>query len=337
MLTKRKEDILKIIVGEYIAKGAQVSSESVARKGLGVSSATIRNEMTELEEEGYLIQPHHSAGRIPSDHGYRYYIKSLMGEVSLPPEEQRLIRHLFHQVEDELEQWIPLAAAILSNTVHSVAIVTLPKAVRSRLRHLELVSLQDHLALLVLILWEAKLKQQLLTLGEPVSQEDLSAIAQRLTTAYVGLIGPQIAAQDLELSPLEEQVMKVVAQIMQAEESEEYEEPYVEGLRHILDQPEFSSRSKTAEIAEAFEQKGQLRSFLPQVATGEGVQVLIGSENPWDAIRHCSVIITRYGVPGEVIGAIGVVGPTRMRYDRAIPTVRFLSTLMSELVSELYG
>ncbi|MFC1994485.1 heat-inducible transcriptional repressor HrcA, partial [Chloroflexota bacterium] len=273
MITTRKGNILKVIVGEYIANGVPVSSKAISARGLGVSSATIRNDMIELEEEGYLTQPHTSAGRIPSDQGYRYYIKSLMGDVYLSPEEQRLIRHQFHQVKDDLEEWIRLAAAILSTAIHGVALVTFPKDVKSRLKHLELVFINDHLILLVMVMWEAKLKQHLLSLEEGASQEGLSAIARKLTSNYGGLSTSEIAARSVELSSLEGEVMRTVVQLMKAEEVEEYEEPYVEGLRHIIDEPDFSWSGTTAAIMEVFEQKGLLRAFLPQVVSGEGLQV----------------------------------------------------------------
>ena len=337
MLTRRRDRILSIIIGEYVSRGVPVSSEVVARKGLGVSPATIRNEMVELEEEGYLVQPHTSAGRIPTDKGYRHYIESLMSYARLSQEEQFLIRHQFHQVERAVEEWTRLAAAILSGIVHNVALVTRPKPVEARLKHLELVSLQELLVLLVLVLREAKLRQQMLTLEETVSQEELNASARKLTLAYAGLTASEIAAKDLKLSPLEEQVIKTVGQLMKDEEGEEYEEPYIDGLRHMLRQPEFASSDKIAAIMEVLEQKSLLKSFLPRVLTGEGVRVVIGRENKENVMRDCSVILTRYGIPGEVGGAIGVMGPTRMEYQRAIPTVSFLSTVMSELVSELYG
>jgi heat-inducible transcriptional repressor len=337
MLTRRRDRILSIIIGEYISKGVPVSSDVVAKKGLGVSPATIRNEMMELEEEGYLVQPHTSAGRIPTDKGYRRYIESLMGYARISRDEQFLIRHQFHQVEKAVEEWTRLAAAILAGMVHNVALVTLPKPVEARFKHLELVSLQELLVLLVLVLKEAKLRQQMLTLEENVSQEELSASARKLTSAYAGLTASEITDKELRLSSVEEQVMKIVSELMQDEEEEEYEEPYIDGLRHMLRQPEFASSDRIAAIMEMLEQKSLLKSFLPRVLTGEGVRVVIGRENEENMMRDCSVILTRYGIPGEVGGAIGVMGPTRMEYQRAIPTVSFLSTVMSELVSELYG
>jgi heat-inducible transcriptional repressor len=337
MLTKRRENILGVIVAEYVANGLPVSSESVARKGLAASPATIRNEMLDLEEEGFLSQPHTSAGRIPTDKGYRHYIESLMGDVQLPEAEQKRIRQQFHRVEGHVEEWTRVAAAILSRLVRNVAIVTLPKPYESRFKHLELVALQDFLALLVLVLREAKLRQQLLPLEEAATQEELSATAQKLTAACGGLSGAQIVGMEMELSRLEEQVVGTVVRMMQAEEEEAYEEPYVDGLRHILGQPEFATSSRLPAIIGLFEHRKLLKALLPQVLTGEGVSVVIGKENKQDVMRDCSVVITRYGIPGEVGGAIGVMGPTRMRYNVAIPTVCFLSAVMSERVSELYG
>ena len=336
MLTARRADILNIIVGEHISTGLPVSSEAVARRGLRASPATIRNEMVALERDGYISQPHTSAGRIALDKGYRHYIESMIGDIQLPVVEQRQIRHQFHQVEGEIEEWTRLAAAILARMLRNVAIVTLPKPREPRLKHLELISLHEFLALLVLVLREAKVRQQVLALEESASQEELSASAQRLGATFSGLTTTEIWSKEMGLSPLEEQVVRAVAQIMQAEEEEDYDEPWVDGLRHILGQPEFTSSTRLAAIVELFEQRSVLRALLPQVLTGEGVRVVIGSENRRDVMRECSVVISRYGIPGEVGGAIGVMGPTRMHYERAIPTVGFLSSLMSELVGELY-
>lgn len=337
MLNRRRGDILNIVVSEYISTGLPVSSDAVARRGLGVSSATIRNEMAGLEEEGYLSQPHTSAGRIPLDKAYRHYIQSALGKVHLSPTEQRDIRHQFRRVESEVDTWARLAAAILSQAVRSVAIVTLPKPYEPRLKHLELVSLHEFLALLILVLREAKLRQQMLTLDEAVSQEELSAAAQRLTGACAGLTSGEISTLRSELSRVEGQVLRATVQIMRAEEAEDSEEPYVDGLRHMLGQPEFASGSKLAAIVGLFEQKSLLRSLLPRVDPGERVRVVIGKENRQEVIRDCSMVVSRYGIPGEVGGAIGVVGPTRMQYNRAIASVCFVSSVMSEMVGELYG
>jgi len=336
VLSDRKENILRIVVGEYVLMASPVGSESIVRRyGLGVSSATIRNEMAGLEEEGYIFRRHTSAGSVPSDKGYRYYVERLVEEEEIPLAERRMISHLFHQVEMELEGWNRLAASLLARMVHNVAVVTFPKAEEARFEHLELVALQEFLALLILLLGKAKLKQQLIAFEEATSQEELNAISNKLNSLFHGLTRSKIQAQILELSPVEEQVREVLAQIMAVEDERGYDEPYIEGMRHILAQPEFASGEKALDIMEVLENRTLMRSILAETRAKEGVKVVIGAENREDAMKRCSVVLTQYGIPGEVGGSLGVVGPTRMQYGRAISAVRYVGSLMSDLVAEL--
>lgn len=336
MLSSRKENILKALVGEHLIAAAPVSSEVLWRKHhLGVSPATIRNEMAELEEEGYLEQPHTSAGRIPSDRGYRYYIEVLMEETEVPEAQRLLIRHQFHQVEKHLEEWVRLAGAVLSRSLRNMALITLPKAAESRLKRIELVSLQDFLALLVLLLQETKLKQQMVAFEEATSQEQLSALANKINALYGGLTRSQIHSRAREVPPTEGSVIEAVVHLMEAEDAWEYEEPYFEGVGHLVNQPEFSTRKRMQEVVEVVEEKTLLRSLLPQLVREEGVQVVMGSETGKEAMRGFSMVVTRYGVLHKMSGALGVLGPTRMPYDKAIPAVRYLAALMTELTSEI--
>jgi len=336
MLTEREERILKIIVGEFISTAMPVGSENVARKHeLGISPATIRNEMASLEEGGYITHPHTSAGRIPSDKGYRYYVEALMEEMELPPAEQRTIRHLFHQVETDMEEGVQLAAAILSRVVRNLALVTFPKAALSRLRHTELVLIQEFLALLIVVLHEAKLKKQIVPLDQTASQEELSTIANKLNAAFEGMSSWQIAAKRLELSPLEEQVVRILMRILEAEDQQKYEDPYLDGLRHLLSQPEFAHSERMLRVMDMLEDKILSKSILTQAIAEGTVHVVIGEENTQESLRNFSLVLTRYGVQGEATGIIGVVGPTRMQYGRSISSVRYLGTLMSELVGGL--
>jgi len=239
MLFPRTETILKSIVGEYIAKAIPVPSEVIARDyELGISPATIRNEMAYLEQEGYIFRPHPSAGSIPSDKGYRYYVESLKG-VGLPLAERRLISHLFHQVERELEEWLSLSATLIAQLVQNIAVVTMPKSVDCRFKYLELVALQDSLVLVVLVLRGARVKQQLITFDQSMSQPGLTAIANKLNAAYSGLTSSQILAKAIELSTSERRVTDCLVKIMQAEDEQEYEKPYLAGVHFMLNQPEF--------------------------------------------------------------------------------------------------
>src|SRR3990170_5601380 len=190
MLTERRSALLNTIVEEYVDTALPVGSQYIVRKHrMPVSPATVRLEMARLEEDGYITHPHTSAGRVPSDKGYRYYVEALMAEEAVPWQEQETIRHQFHQAGGAVEEWLRLAAAVLAQAVHNIAVVTTPRAPASRLRHIELVSLQEFVALLVLVLQEARVLQRVLAAGESQSQDELTATGHRLTDLFEGLDG----------------------------------------------------------------------------------------------------------------------------------------------------
>jgi heat-inducible transcriptional repressor len=335
MLSPRTETILKLIVEQYIATAVPVPSQVLYDEyRLGVSPATIRHEMASLEEQGYLIRPHPSAGSIPSDKGYRHYVESLSG-VGLPLDEQRLIGHLFHQVEGEQEGWLRLAATLVARLAKNVSIVTMPKPPDCRFRHLELFALQDSLVLVVLVLHGARVKQQLITFETVISQPELTAAAKKLNKAYAGLTGSQILATGVELSPTECQLADCAVKVIQAEDEQEYDEPYLDGLHFTLSQPEFVDANRMLELMELVEQRSLLKAILPQKLGIHEVQIVIGKENRIEAIHNCSVVIGRYGLP-KAAGIIGVIGPTRMSYAYIIPTVSYLSSVLSLLAGKLY-
>jgi heat-inducible transcriptional repressor len=337
MLSPRQERILKSIVGQYIVRAVPVPSQSLLTDHeLGVSSATIRNEMAHLEEEGYITRPHPSAGSMPSDRGYRYYVDAL-NEIELPSVEQRLINHLFHQVERELEEWLSLAATITARLAQNMAVVTMSKPVNCQLKHLELVSLQDSLALVVLVLHGAKVRQQLINFDQAINQPELTAIANKLNAAYANLTRPQILAKVLELSPAEQQVTDGVLKMMLVEDEHGCEEPYCNGLHFMLNQPEFAHSQRILNLLELIEHRKLLKVITPAKLTSRQVQVVIGKENEAEVFHDYSVVVSQYGLPEGAIGTIGVIGPTRMPYARTISAVGYLSSVLSRMVAELYG
>jgi len=337
MLSPRTETILKSIVGQYITKATPVSSQSITNDSeLGVSAATIRNEVAYLEQEGYIIRPHPSAGSIPSDKGYRRYVESL-GDIKLPLAEQRLISHLFHQVEKELDEWLNLAVTLMAQMVHNAAVVAKPKPEACQFKRLELVSLQDSMALVVLVLGGAKVRQQLITFDRAMSQPQLTAIANRLSTAYSSLTGSQILAKDTGFSATEQVLTDWVVKVTAAEDEQEYEEHRLDGLHFMLNQPEFTHNQRMLSLMELAEHRNLLRSIVPPRLTSDRVEVIIGTENRTEAIRDYSVVISRYGLPQEAVGTIGVIGPTRMPYGRTIAAVGYLSLVLSGLVAKLFG
>jgi heat-inducible transcriptional repressor len=337
MLSARSETILKSIVGQYIVRATPVPSQSIINDfELAVSSATIRNEMMRLEQEGYITRPHPSAGSIPLDKGYRYYVETL-SDIELPLAERLLVSHLFHQVERDLEDWLSLAATLTAQLVQNVAVVTLPKPARCRFRHLELVAIRDSLALVVLVLHGAMLRQQLITFDQAISQDELTAITNRFNDAYAGKTRDKISAKKLKLSAAEQLVVDCLLKIMRDEDEQEYEHSSLDGLHFTLNQPEFRRGEGGQILMELVDGRNLMRTITPQKMTSSQVQVIIGKENRAETIQKCSVVINRYGLPEEAVGVISVVGPTRMPYARTISAVHYISSALSRLVAELYG
>jgi heat-inducible transcriptional repressor len=337
VLTPRSETILKSIINWYIDHAIPVSSQCLVHDyDLGVSSATVRNEMAFLEQEGYIIRPHTSAGSIPSDKGYRFYVGSL-DEVSLPISEQRMINHLFHQVEGRMDEWLSLAAAIISRLSQNTAVITVPKPADCQFRHVELVSIQECLVLLVLVLRGARIKQQLLNVESPVSQEELTEISAKMNQSYAGMTSSEIRTKGLTISPLIQVMTEHLARVMQDEDDQGYNQSYLEGLHYLFNQPEFIRNQRILAIMELLEHRGMLGTILPVAQDSKQVRVVIGTENKAEVAQDCSLVISRYGLPDEASGTIVVVGPTRMPYPRVISAVSFISILLSGLVAELYG
>ncbi|HNS39904.1 MAG TPA: heat-inducible transcriptional repressor HrcA, partial [Promineifilum sp.] len=208
-LTERQERILAMVVRSYIETGKPVGSKTLVEDyGLDYSSATVRNEFVALGEMGYLAQLHTSAGRIPTERGYRYFVQKLLGEFHLPLHERQMIRHQFHQARLELGQWMRLSAAILARTSGSASFITAPQARANRFKHVQLISTQGRLVLMVIVLFGGEVKQQMLTLAEPLPQSRLSAVAERLNGLFPDMDSEDIATciADSHLDTLENEV-----------------------------------------------------------------------------------------------------------------------------------
>jgi heat-inducible transcriptional repressor len=343
-MSERRRLILKLVVQEFIEHSAPVSSELITRKHtLNVSSATVRNELAALEDLGYLTHLHTSAGRVPTDAGYRYYVENLMDRTPLSATEQRTIRHQFYQVRTELDQWIQLAGAVLARTAQNASVVTPPRAYQARFKHLELIAIHDATVLLVLVLHDGTIRQQTLTLEAARSQDDLSRVAGRVNdrcrdamVARVEDVLQQDRGQQLE-DDLERQVLELVCRALHQFEDQLNKAIYSDGLMEMINQPEFSQIERVRQAIELLQGGKALGSLIPQALASAGVQVVIGGEHSRDEMREYSVVLARYGTGAEIAGVLGVIGPTRMPYPRTISTVRYISTVMSDLLSDLYG
>jgi len=339
VLTERQRAILRLIVQEYVASGRPVGSKNLAERGdLAVSPATIRHEMADLEAAGYVQALHTSGGRVPTDAGYRYFVHHLLGDVELPSSEQIMIRHQFRQVELRLEQWMELAAAVLARAAGNVSLVTAPRTATARLRHLELVALQPRLGLLILVTAEGSVRQAMVHWPEEAEQELLSPLADALAADLRGLSADEVAGRAEGTEGLARFVLDQTAAALRGLEAAERTEVRHSGLENILAQPEFGAGAAETRALLALLTGGAfLGALLPQVAAAPDVQVFIGDENPADELRRFGVVVSTYGVDGEIVGLLGVVGPTRMPYGRSISSVRYLARLMSDLMADLYS
>ena len=338
MLTARQQSILQTIVDEYVRTPLPVSSESVAQKiPETVSPATIRNEMAELEEEGYIARPHASAGGVPVDKGYRAYVESLAYVPQPSRRVQALIRRRFQQTHMDVEAWSRIATQLLAGLVRTMAVATLPRAAELRWKHLDLVQIQEFLALVIMVLQGSRLKQQLLPLKEPVTQDEMTRISNKLNTSFSGLSRHEIQARNVELTPFEESVTGISLKLLKKDQEEGIPLYHIDGLRHMFDYPELAAGSRAREIAEVLEDRQILWSILDQISDTDVVSVTIGKENKADILRPFSIVFAQYGVPSEAAGVVGIMGPTRMEYATAISNVAYLSSVMSEMVEAVQG
>ncbi|MEW6031228.1 MAG: heat-inducible transcriptional repressor HrcA [Chloroflexota bacterium] len=340
-LTERQQTILLLITRDYIDTAQPVGSKRLAEHyRLDLSSATIRNEMAALTEMGYLRQPHTSAGRVPTEEGYRFFVGQMVQQAELPEAIQHTISHQFYQARADVDQWMTLAASILAHQSQGVSVVTAPHAETVRFKHVELISTQGRQVLMVMVLAGGEVSQQILTLAEPVSQERLSQTTARLNGLLAGLALDAIAALPARSDALDQDILTlIVADIRRIGESTSGQ-IYTDGQTNLLAEPEFSESDGARRALRLFEERSTLKDLLARTSANSnvgGLQVLIGSEGGWEELRQCSMVLARYGVPGLATGTLGVLGPMRMSYARTIPTVRYVADLLSDMVNDTIG
>jgi len=341
-LSARRQQILRALIEEHVTSAAPVSSDAlVHRRGLQISSATVRNELSVLEELGLIYQPHTSAGRVPSEQGYRYYVQHLVGERLPAPDEQRLIDHQFYQVTLHIEEWLRLAVSIMARTVQNAAIASSAETGVTTVRHIEIVSLHDTVALVVLVTRGATVSQQVANLSGAASQDELSAVARKLTALAAGKMYEDIRMLMSSLAGVEQQVCSIVFDLLRRQDDQSSAVLYHDGLANLLSQPEFTRmptqearQERMRSLLQLVEGGNVLRDLVPHVMQRGSVQVLIG-EQQLDTMRDCTIILAPYGNRHGTSGIIGVVGPTRMDYGRTLGVVRYVSAILSALSDEV--
>ena len=337
-LTERQKKLLLLVIREYIELAQPVGSKYlVDHYHLDMSSATVRNEMAALTEMGFLRQPHTSAGRVPSEDGYRYFVSQMMHQAELPETIQHTIAHQFYQARPDVDQWMHLAASILAHQSQAVSMVTAPRAEQARFKHVELISTQGRQVLMVLVMLGGEVSQQILTLAEPVSQERLTQTTTQLNQVLTGRSVKEIAALPTRTDALEQDILTLILQDVRETAERVSGEIYLDGLTNVLAEPEFAESDDARRALRLFEERSMLQDLLARTimrSSVGGMQVLIGGDGGREELRQCSMVLARYGVPGLATGMLGVLGPMRMSYAKTIPTVRFVAGLLSDFVND---
>ncbi|MCC6613292.1 MAG: heat-inducible transcription repressor HrcA [Anaerolineae bacterium] len=335
-LTRRQEAILTLIIRAYTEMPEPVSSKSLVET-LNVSSATIRNEMQVLEQLGYVAAPHTSAGRVPTQDGYRYFVRQLLNTVDLDAVEQAYISQKLLSLPLATEQWMRQTASVLARTAQTGALVTPPMAEASRCKHVELISVQGRLVLMVLVLQGGAVHQQMLTLAEPVVQARLSEVAARINAVCNDLDANKVRLKGVHLGMLEREVTELIADLMEQADNNQLVAVYRDGLSELLGA--FQQNTEGAQQAlRVFEERAFLNVILNDLLAPQPneVKIIIAGNGRWEELSHLTMIISRYGLRGQVSGAIGVLGPTHINYGRAVSTVRYISGLMTDMLADVF-
>ncbi len=337
-LDERKKKILQAVIRNYLETGEPVGSRTISKyTDLNLSSATIRNEMSDLEEMGYILQPHTSAGRIPSDKGYRFYVDAMMEEKDREIEE---IKEVYLEKEDKMDLLLKQVAKVLAQNTNYATMISAPQYHRNKLKFIQLSRVDEHQILAVIVVEGNVIKNHLIPVEEVLSDETLLKLNILLNTNLNGLTLEEINLGTIAVlkqqagihGEIVSQVLDAVAQAIRAEEDLEI---YTSGTNNIFKYPELADHQKASELITTFEEKQVLGTLVQETLADEnntGIQVYIGNESPVQSMKDCSVVTATYELGEGMKGTIGIIGPKRMDYDRVIGT---LKTMMHQL-DDLY-
>lgn len=344
-LDQRKKRILQAIIQEHIISASPIGSRTLAKKySLDVSPATIRNEMADLEDMGYLEQPHTSAGRVPSDKGYRYYVDELLRR------EEKDVNGIVKNIEElyqnlqNVQDIISNMAKMLSNMTHYTALVSEPKSQISKLKKVELMQLEDNSLLLVLVTDTGMVNNKIIKLDQNLSSRKISYLNKFLSDKLENKL---LAELDVDyLNSLEKELLSKLDLSVELfnqfyHEFEGAFEPggvkvYLGGTSYILEQPEFNDLEKLKKMLKILDQEEMLSKIINSIS-GSGLEIKIGQENEVEDIKNCSLVVATYYISNRAVGKIGVIGPTRMEYPRVISSVDVISDILGNLISKASG
>lgn len=336
-LDERKKKILQAVIRNYLETGEPVGSRTISKyTDLNLSSATIRNEMSDLEEMGYIFQPHTSAGRIPSDKGYRLYVDTMMEEREREAVE---MKGMLVERQDKLETMLKQVVRVVAQNTQYATMITAPQPKRNKLKFIQLSGVDAHQLLAVIVIEGNVIKNNILQIEEELNDETILKLNMLLNTNLNGLSIDEINLNMISImkqqagvySAIVSEVIDAVAEAIKTEEDLEI---YTSGTNNIFRYPELADQQKASELINTFEEK-QLLGELLQDAGGNGentgIQVYIGAETPVQSMKDCSVVTATYELGDGMKGTIGIVGPKRMDYDKVVGTLRTIQTQLDEL------
>jgi heat-inducible transcriptional repressor len=342
LLDQRKKRILFALVQEYVSTAQPVGSGVLARAyGLEMSPATVRHELALLEDLGYLVQPHVSAGRVPTDKTYRLFVDSLIeGEGGLPAPERAAIAEHYAALRAEVDGLMRETSALLSRLTRSVAVVLAPNLGRSRLKHVDLVRMAEQRVMVVLITDTGRVVSSAFELARPITAEDLAGLEAHVNRHLTGLDPEGVGRERLRLYAIQEAQAELLGQIVDtiiATLKAEHERVFMVGASNLLRQPEFEDPGVAMPVLDLAERSAALFQLIGNAVELHHVFVSIGAENSLPETGNISVVATGYGVGEEPYGALGLLGPTRMDYARVIATVRCVAENLSESLRALHS
>lgn len=342
-IDERKKRILQAIIDDYVLTAEPVGSRTISRKyELGVSPATIRNEMSDLEEMGYIEQPHTSAGRIPSHKGYRFYVDNLMKKESIGVEHDGEFREIYGWEDLEIEEIVKRTAKILSDLTNYPTIITMGEDKKNKIKCIQILPFEDTQGLVVIVDDAGKVDSSLIEIPSEISRGELNVVSNLLSEKLKGLYwnDRQTIIQEIEnevfrYKVIWEQVKRILDKRFQKAGSLKI---YLEGISHILSQPEFQDIEKLKVIMGILEEEVKLKEVILGLQNGldAGITIKIGNEICREEMADCSVVTATYCVNGKEIGTLGVLGPTRMNYKRAFSAVEFFSNHLMKILEKVF-
>ncbi|HKW59515.1 MAG TPA: heat-inducible transcriptional repressor HrcA [Candidatus Dormibacteraeota bacterium] len=333
----RKQKILRAVVNEFTTSAVPVGSQALqSRYFVNLSSATIRSELAELVDLGYLTQPHTSAGRVPTDSGYRYFVDFLMDVEPIPDRVKAYIDDEMRGAPADEQGMVERVAMTLAAVTQNASVASAPQGTLARIKHVDLVSLEPQDVLLILLLEGNLLRQQVLKTSDEATQAQLTRLAARLNASLGGKTSDE-ARRHYDAAPLglEKELLGRVIAVLDVYEKGSDNLVVHDGVRNLLRQPEFAESSRVHQVLEVLEETRYLTVLLRQLIGDSDLQIVIGSENASDQLKGCTVVLTVYGPSDRLKGVLGVVGPTRMAYSQTVARLQAVARAASDRMAEL--